>query len=192
MAAGRKAGDARLRYLQDASEALQISSPAIASRLGALGNRATAGSRQSTADKLDCASCGTRLVRGWSCTVAKDGKTKQTRKNRLALSGIAIKSVALKCSRCGVITSCEMKKQTRSGRLPARSTLPTPTKVADPAITQPRPTSAETRAKESATIPQKRARGKKSSLQSIIAGQKPVPSKQTSGFGLDLQDFMKP
>ena len=184
---------ARLQYLDEASLRLLTTSPALSAHLQ--------GARQALADEngnevvshgstWNCAACGSVMVPGLSCTSIRDPPRKRIRKDRLAKQEFAVKTVKLQCSRCDAITTIEAVKPERSRKVQVAQTRPTTsvhedTAVENRIITKPTTESAEKTSR-------KRTRAKKStSLQSMLAGQKVVKSKETQGFGLDLMDLMR-
>lgn len=186
MASARKAADARLRYLQDAAQSLSNISPAASTHLGAtyqaLVNDKTDGPRANPF----CEACGKVMIIGWSCTTVVDTKRKRSREDRLAQSVPGVKTFKLKCSICGAVTVLEFAKPSQKRR-PTVQTTSTKIDFVSSQVPSPDQHIPEPSIKPAA----KRARGKKSSLQSLIASQKASESQKSAGFGFDLQDFMK-
>lgn len=104
------------------------------------------------------------------------------------------KNVELKCSACGHINRSRVEKpqQTRSKTpsVPAKAQS-TPQSIETPFVSQPQTSDQEKQFEPPAsTNTKKRARGKKASLEAMLAKSKAnTPAAKSSGF--DMMDFMK-
>ncbi|EME78424.1 uncharacterized protein MYCFIDRAFT_212380 [Pseudocercospora fijiensis CIRAD86] len=173
---------ARQQYLAAASEALMLSSPAISSYLQTV-NEQHVGHPQS------CSACGSTMLLGWSCTKITTKAHTRTRRDRMSGTSKAA-TTTLECLRCSSVTTVVERglrrsknaKLDRSGKLPLVS-HEQPLRAPKSAMGK-----AEARA-PSAAGSKKRGRGKKSSLQAMLADRKTTGT--SSGFGLSLDDFMK-
>jgi ribonuclease MRP protein subunit SNM1 len=184
---------ARQRHLDQASLALLASSPAVSAYLMEQSladdlENAKAGSRKDRGKV--CTACGNILLLGWSChkvTAKRAGRHPIKSKESSTSGEILVNVVCGKCS-----SKVTLHKQCRSPCVQGPK----------PEIAKPRPS---TPAKEMETVPtanagdtkpapstatNRKARGKKSSLQSLLAGKRP-PATQSAQGGFDLMDFMK-
>lgn len=188
--------DARLLYLDNASKNLLKPSPAISAHLqsvrqSVIGERDEVSSPQTT--ERTCAACGNILIPGWSCESITETSTKRTRKDRREKKRGSMKIVNLRCHKCDVITSIESTKPGAKRRKPHQTQYPILNATAAPGTTKETSLDLTSVPEEIATRPsRKRPRGKKASLQSMLAKQKTAESSTASGFGLDLMDLMKP
>lgn len=187
---------ARQRHLKTASELLLAKSPSVSAYLQSV-KQAHKSEAPDSSETVACKSCGSLLLPGWNCKTRPTKQASQrTRKDRLA--GLPNqKSITLECSLCHEVTVIKSQKPKK----PSRSFDDQGRKRAEPenAMTTksetllpsgpPLPPAASPPAAVLETGVKKRSRGKKSSLQAMLAGRKVAgPSK---GFGLGLEDFMK-
>jgi hypothetical protein len=186
--------DARLRYLEIASQCLLVSSPAISAHLQA--------ERNSTLDEGDnetntsrshrsCNACGTILIPGWSCKAiegvrqSRAGHTKPRQQVKMLL-----------CSACGAMAVDNRLRKTDRPQKPSTESR-TSNKAPDTRAIDGRiPNENSIASLQSKTTHVKasnrRTRNKKSTLQSMLADQKKADSEKPKGFGMDLTDLMQP
>lgn len=193
---------AKLRFLEQASEVLAVSSPPVSSFLRAT-KRDVAASQEIESTGLDniCNGCSQALLVGWSCEPVRSKESRPTRQQRVSGASTATKSV--NCLSCGTLNTIQHRKRIKTieqqpTRIeiakpavvpPARKEEQKPTTAPDPAPAPPskEQTPETTQAKPAA---RRKARGKHASLQALVANKKPEAPKN-SGFGLDFMDFMK-
>jgi len=196
--------EARLRFLEQASETLAVSAPTVSSFIRASKREAAALHEVETSTtKNVCNACGQLLLVGWSCEVIRSGEHRQTRQQRI--SGKTSTTKCVQCSACGTEISIEHHKRRKVDTSRAskqakevESETASPTKQPTPAISQeqtpvpsPLPLKEPTPEITQAKPPVRRkARGKNASLQALLASKKPEAPKP-SGYGLDFMDFMK-
>ena len=178
---------ARLNYLDKASKRLLVSSPAISAYLQS--------ERNATSDEVDgvvsttsnrsCNACGNILIPGWSCVQVKPAKKSHGgRKSRS--QKLSREQRKLRCSMCHAITTFEPEKaaQAKNDLKPSPKTHKSKANTAP--TTTPQPKADDMRTSN------RRARSKKSTLQSMLADQKKREVELPKGFGLDLMDLMQP
>lgn len=190
----------RLDHLDKSAQSLAITSPAISGHLRSAQHRLASGEGRpiSTPDHLRlCKACGSSLILGWNCEVAKDSKSKKkrTRQDRLQKQS-GPKTINVRCSRCDSVNTIDsLKSKPVKEELPERK-MPMAAQSAKPSIPhrldEPRvqPKVQPSAPRPAAPAAKKRIRGKNSSLQSMLENRKPTTT-QAKGFGLDLADFMK-
>lgn len=179
---------ARLEYLDSASSLLIISSPAVSSHLQSVKQCDT--ETTISRDKIiPCPACGNLMLPGWSCK--QSATQKRTRRDRLAGKQTA-SQFTLECLKCFRITTIEAKRPVNAS--PSK-TLDQPRTIqkAKP-VSQSKELASSTATTMDSSTPSKidakrRGRGKKSSLQALLAERKTyTPAKAP---GLSLEDFMK-
>jgi hypothetical protein len=196
--------EARLRFLEKASEAMAVTAPTVSSFMRASKREAASYHEiESTGSGNVCSACGQLLLIGWSCETVRTGEHKQTRQQRI--SGKTTTTKCVQCSACGTENTFQHHKRRR----PTASKPPSKVKVASPETAvlaeQPIPTTlpeqtpaaSPLRSKEQTpeitqakpTV-RRKARNKNASLQALLANKKPDAPK-ASGYGLDFMDFMK-
>jgi hypothetical protein len=196
--------EARLRFLEQASETLAVSAPTVASFIRASKREAaTLHEAETSSPGNICNACGQLLLVGWSCEVVRSREHRQTRQQRI--SGATSTTKCVQCSACGTENSIEhhrrrkvdaskVLKQAKEVKpetaVPAKQPTPAISQEPTPVpSTQPskEPTPEVTQAKPAV---RRKARGKNASLQALLASKKPEAPKP-SGYGLDFMDFMK-
>jgi len=198
--------EARLRFLEQASEALTVSAPNVSSFIRASKREVAISHEVETPIPENvCNACGQLLLVGWSCEVVRSGKHRQTRQQRI--SGNTSITKCVQCSACGTENMIQHHKRQKKDALKLPSQIketkpetvvtakqPTPaiiteqTPVPSPLPSkEPTPTPEVTQAKPTV---RRKARGKNASLQALLASKKPEAPKP-SGYGLDFMDFMK-
>ena len=187
-----KVVESRLRYLRNASESLFTSSPTVSAHLQTVRHAVAEGKGYGAASqqsKRDCTSCGSILVPGWSCKSVKEATAKRTRKDRLVPKQPGLKVIRRQCSKCDAVTTIETAKPKRDRKAQTSPSRPFPAahqdRKSDKLPASPQPTFTPER------TPRRRAKNKRSSLQSMLANQKKTGDKEPTGFGLDLMDFAK-
>lgn len=196
--------EARLRFLEQASETLAVSAPTVSSFIRVSKKEVAVSHEMETPIPGNvCNACGQLLLVGWSCEVVRSGKHRQTRQQRT--SGKTLTTKCVQCSACGnenTIQHRKLQKKDTSklpkpmtevkpetavpARQPTPAILPELTPVPSP-LPSKEPTSEVTQAKPAV---RRKNRGKNASLQALLASKKPEAPK-SSGYGLDFMDFMK-
>ena len=185
----------RLKYLDAASHLLVRSSPSTSAHLGAARRELVediAGGAPLQTSSDSCTACGNILIPGLSCNYVKVPQPKRTRKDRLQKKHDGLKVIKLLCSRCNTATVLESPKRdraikTKDSRVGGRFSIMA---GADATTEPPRASGSQSNEAPTASS-RKRARSKKSSLQSIVTDKKTANSIPSNGFGLDLMDLMK-
>lgn len=199
--------EARLRFLEQASETLAVSAPTVSSFIRASKREVVISHEVETPISGNtCNACGQLLLVGWSCEVVRSGKHRQTRQQRI--SGKTSTNKCVQCSACGTENTIQHQKRQKKDTpklLPKQITevkpeAAVPAKQPTPAITTEQtpvpsppplppkePTPEVTQAKPAV---RRKNRGKNASLQALLAAKKPEAPKP-SGYGLDFMDFMK-
>lgn len=185
--------EVRLKYLESAASILQLSSPPISARLQLESNDLTNDGDTPTAqeDGRSCPACGTTFVPGWSCKTIIKVAGKRTRKDRVEKGSGDVKTIRVQCLKCDAVTPVESLKSAKNA---AKSNSLEKCKSVFPGVQPMRdpPKPAESDSDEQAGPPsRKRARGKKSTLRSMLSVQQNSTTSAQPGFGLDLKDFMK-
>lgn len=196
------AASARLQHLQDASWALMASSPTVAAHLQSARMalmEESGGSTSIAEDGRVCKACGSILIPGWSCeTSSKKAKRRKhcSREDKKMSTPIAVGSFQLRCTRCHATNTLQSRKAPKAKtRTPSMSDAKPGQDLGllpAPVITTPAAKPSASKTNEVSTkVTGRKARGKKSSLHSLLASQKhPDPTPATKS-GLDLMDFMK-
>lgn len=188
--------DARLRFLDNASKSLCISSPAISAHLRTV-RRSITDDKDGTTSVLGadgvCVACGSILLPGRTCNSISSACEKRTRQDRLMRNEKGVRIEKLKCQRCGSVSTIEKPGSKPKWRKPPQNMRSFPVseqETSKKAKPPSEPSSKLVQHTERST--RRRPRNKKPSLHSMLADQKTVESKPTAGFGLDLMDLMKP
>jgi hypothetical protein len=196
--------EARLRFLEHASEAMAATAPTVSSFMRASKREAASYHEvEPTGSENTCDACGQLLLIGWSCETVRTGEHKQTRQQRI--SGKTSTTKCVQCSACGTENTIQHYKRVKttksapsskvkiaspdtamSTEQPAPTPLPEQTPVASP-LPSKEQTPEITQAKPTV---RRKARNKNASLQALLANKKPEAPK-ASGYGLDFMDFMK-
>ena len=180
----------RIQYLENASQSLLTTSPAISAHLQMVRNNVADQNedrRSAQRSSRSCTACGTILVLGWTCEPIRDALLKRTRKDRIAKRIPGLKTIKWTCSRCDAITVFEAAKPERRHTEKVIPTQATTTAFVQPVADKPKVQALL----HPESTSKKRARLKRSSLQSMLLNQQKPRSKQPEGFGLDLMDLMK-
>ena len=184
---------ARLRYLDHASQCLLTSSPAISAHLETVRQEVAEEKGNSTSSEpfiRSCTACGNILVPGWSCKSIRETLPKRTRKDRIAKEkNPGVKVLKWQCSKCDAVTAIEAAKagRQRIATVPSSRTASLAQKET-PIPTSTKPSEATSNTSKAS---KKRAKGKKSSLQTMLANHNKLSANRPEGFGLDLMDLMK-
>lgn len=173
---------ARLKYLNKSANLLAIAAPSTSCHLMSRRNSLIAENDLplSEAQKRSaCRACGTIMVLGWEGTMGE--KTRSRRTKKTPQSGQDIKKAVLsyKCDTCGRQTRFESGPKPPAYRRKSASSKLNSTSVTTATTSVEVKTNAKKRSKA-------RKRG---GLEALLAAKKTEP--ETSGFGLDLMDFMK-
>jgi hypothetical protein len=196
--------EARLRFLEQASDALAVTAPTVSSFMRASKREAASYHElEPTGSGNVCSACGQLLLIGWSCETVRTGEHKQTRQQRI--SGKTSTTKHVQCSACGTENMLQHHKRRKriiskplsklkmaspEAAVPAERPVPTPLPEQTPAAS-PLPSKEETPeiAQAKPTV-RRKARNKNASLQALLANKKPEAPKD-AGYGLDFMDFMK-
>ena len=182
---------ARSRFLQEAASALAASVPMVAAHLNAAEKSVCAhadlpGDSQGS---TSCNSCGSALLPGWSASASRVTKLGAITSRGDRSAATAKKTLRLRCNLCDRITVTNITKppkaspQVRNERSSALVAQSQDLQPSGPALN-------ETQQPAKAYPSSRKARGKKSSLQSLLASRdKTAPATPTRG--LDLMDFVK-
>jgi hypothetical protein len=195
--------EARLRFLEQASETLAVSAPTVSSFIRASKREVAVSREAEPSTPGNVCACGQLLLIGWSCEVVRSGEYKQTRQQRI--SGKTPTTKCVQCSACGTENTIQHHKRQKkdtskssekvkevkaniavAAKQPTPSILPEQIPVPSP-LPSKDPTPEVTQAKPAV---RRKARGKNASLQALLAAKKPEAPKP-SGYGLDFMDFMK-
>ena len=180
---------AQLNYLENASQRLLVSSPAVSAYLQS--------ERNATLDKVDevvskgsnrsCNACGNIMIPGWSCERVKPVKGSQGGGKNRSYSRLH-ELRKLRCSMCNAITTVEAEEPPQANKDLNSTNSPAETHK-DRASSVPT-TTPQQKANDMKTS-NRRARSKKSTLQSMLADQKKTEVEKPKGFGLDLMDLIQ-
>ncbi|KAK0944204.1 hypothetical protein LTR29_004336 [Friedmanniomyces endolithicus] len=191
------AASARIEFLQNAADLLTVSSPAASAHLRS--------SRHQVADDHGverpkdggkvCIACGNVLLPGWSCKII----THDEKRARLPIANRKpgprpdVKTLRLQCSLCNAITTLQSDKPRRISKKASSKSISTLEITQEPKCLLP--SSAHVHSPKLAnTAASRKTRGKKTSLQALLAAsqQQQRNSQPIVKRGLDLMDFMKP
>lgn len=193
------AENARLRYLDQASRELVVASPAVSAHLQVARRAVKDGNDVAALDHSGkkhghvCRTCGTVLLPSWNCQALRPKSIKGSRKgnDREPSAPGQNSELAIRCNTCNAVHKIQVGTPSRKSRNAATVTAATLTKlIASSQPIQQLPASVTKVSGMPATTPNKRARGKRSTLQALLANKKPQAANGTS-YGLDLTDFMK-
>ena len=179
---------ARSSYLEKASLTLLVTAPIVSASIGIQRNSADENYNESTPEStMSCSSCGNIVVPGRQHpTTLSRGRT---RSSRIGNSSVGMK--LLPCSLCGKTIAVPARKKKRAAATSAVSTLrPMHAEKMSDAMDD---TGDHKKPEHSTTTEpaRKRARGKQTTLQSMLAGQKGTTTVGPKGSGLSLMDFIK-
>jgi hypothetical protein len=178
---------ARLRYLNDAAHALNLSSPSIAAAFQARYDHIA---QENDIDPPDirareiCSACGHNMLSTATYTVPSGEKTrkklhKMTRKD---------KTIVLECSTCLSTTEIKLKSTKRSRPLPGR-TSQMQLNLINPISSSIRAASSQGSSTQNTRAKAKRAKNR-NSLHAMLAKSK-EQAQSDKGFGFGLMDLMK-
>lgn len=185
--------NARRQYLNEASQLLMVSSPAVSAYLqhvSAALQRENDKAPAPTTHIRSCNACGSLMVPGWNCVSFMEKKqNSRDQRGKLRNNEPHDKTMRLTCSRCGASTTIHSHQSRKSAKVPL-GTLKNPT--------QPRPAQSEAQpqvprpdTKPTSSATSRKARAKKASLQSLVTDSKRFAPVQKHEAGPDLMDFMK-
>lgn len=184
------AASAHLKFLDDAANAMLGSSPTTSAHLRTLHRNAAATRKTTepvTSGKVwSCASCGTKSIPGLCREVMPK---KRTRSDRLSAQGKAFKSQDYECERCHAVTTILRPRRRSVSTMREEDSYLQPS----PSIAiKPSTDISASQGSNDKPIPQQRARGKSTSLQSMLAKQSLARKPAANGsFGLELTDLLK-
>lgn len=185
--------EARLKYLDTASKFLLVSSPALSAHLQAERDSTLhdgENEMNSSTCHRSCNACGTILIPGWSCKALRDARNLRNSHLKAHSKGSHPQLKRLRCSTCGAVSNFEIDGQQQT----ELKTSDQP--VANHAVNSRKTNTYTIAPLQSKTnnvkVSNRRARSKKSSLQSMLADQKKADSDKPKRFGMDLADLMQP
>ncbi|KIN01277.1 hypothetical protein OIDMADRAFT_41876 [Oidiodendron maius Zn] len=156
---------ARLRYLNDSAHLLATTAPATSRYLMSRCNTLMFErdiEQSDTQRRNICGACGTIMVLGWEGTMQLESQRPRRRCNSQKAVPKTSKAVVYKCESCS-----------RANSSPVR---------ASPVVNAPLSTNASSK---------KRAKARKQSGLEALLAKKKSSEATTTGFGLNLMDFMK-
>jgi RNase P subunit RPR2 len=184
---------ARLRYLNDSAHLLATTAPATSKYLMSKCNSLMFDSNieQSDSHKQKvCGACGTVMILGWEGKLqVESGRARRRKSTPKKATNNRVRAMVYKCESCGSKTRLDIspspssvpkdKSVSLSHANLRSSTLPTSNTSSLLLNTPPPQAKKRTKAR------------KQGGLEAILARQKATDSRGSSGFGLDLLDFMK-
>ncbi|KAK0282010.1 hypothetical protein LTR35_007107 [Friedmanniomyces endolithicus] len=187
----------RIAFLQDAADLLTFSSPPASAHLRSVQHQiADDQGVQSPkdGDKV-CFACGSVLLPGWSCKTIMHDERRARRSMAKRKPGPRpdVKTLRLQCSLCNAINTTQSDKPRRVSKLISTRFVPTLEVTQDPKVLPP-PSADVHSPKLANTSASRKTRGKKTSLQALLAAsqQQQCNNQPTAKRGLDFMDFMKP
>lgn len=192
------ATDTRIRYLDDISQTLFVSSPTVSAHVQSTRHALAESNDIALNDRGQiCTACGSVLILGWSCKRISDPRRKQRRSGgrRLPSNESGARDLRVRCERCDAITTMSRTEPVRKIDKQAATAIVAPPKnVQQQSATQDAPTAPTKPTESTRTTSRKRTRNKTStSLQSLLkASQAATKSSESDGFGLAFNDFMQP
>ncbi|PSS22528.1 hypothetical protein M430DRAFT_18076 [Amorphotheca resinae ATCC 22711] len=186
---------ARLRFLNDSAHLLATTTPATSKYLMSRYHSLMFERELEQSDaqrRRACGACGTIMILGWEATLQMESR-RPRRKNSSQKRDVQTpsKAIVYKCESCSRITRFNTPPpapRRKIGSSRTKSSLgtgvPTPSqaKEANPNTGVAPSTNSSSR---------KRAKTRKQSGLEAILARKKASEASTSGFGLDLMDFMK-
>jgi len=190
--------DARTRHLHNTSLALIASSPAVSAHLQAVrlsilretGAEATVNDHESV-----CTGCGSILIRSWSCSTQRSKDRRGPKSAQDENKGIKV--TCHTCKSITILPRLKTPKARKDNKITTKPASMPPETAEAPKVaselefstpSQPAPTANTT---SSSANTSRKARGKKQSLQALVAGQKRPEPTAGAGSGLNLMDFVK-
>ena len=180
---------ARLRFLNESAHLLATTAPTISRQLTSRCNALMTDNTLDTseAQRLNaCGACGTIMIVGWEGT--KKMESQPARRGKALRDGQAVKqtkALVYLCETCGKKTRFPLSTKSQAYKHEL-TTSGLRSNITSQSSTKPSPASSAPEAKSSS---KKRAKAKKrGGLEAILAAKK---AGDSSGFGLDLMDFMK-
>ena len=187
-----KATEARLKYLEKASECLLVSCPALSAHIRAEYDAISWENDDGTPSQAplrSCNACGNILIPGWSCNKVKQKRAAGARQRKAKIQGEAHRSSEISCRMCGVVTFIEILKS--SQEVPKLPIGPKRRLHAYESILRSDSPSAQQPLAMDAKAPSRKRKTTKSRLQAMLADQKLTASSKGKTFGLDLVDLMQ-
>lgn len=184
---------ARLRYLNDSAHLLATTAPATSRYLMSRCNTLMFErdiEQSDTQRRNICGACGTIMVLGWEGTMQLESQRPRRRCNSQKAVPKTSKAVVYKCESCSRVTRFPIPLLTP--RNETRLLLQTPTLEAGEANSSPVRASPVVNAPLSTNASsKKRAKARKQSGLEALLAKKKSSEATTTGFGLNLMDFMK-
>ena len=181
----------RLRYLNDSAHLLASTAPEISKYLMSRRNALIFENNieQSASQRREvCGACGAIMIIGWEGTLQiesqRSRRDKKGRRNGNAAT--RAKAVVYTCESCGRETRHQLNDTPIRHKSVSSSSIALLASHQASLITS----TANTATPSANSSSKKRAKARKQGLEAILARQKATEAK-TSGFGLDLMDFMK-
>lgn len=184
----------RVNHLEKAAKSILVTSPAVSAHILAQRNATLNDQENESLFKgsfQSCSACGNAMIPNWSCKPVKPAYSIR----RGAKSNTDDRSRhqrKLQCSMCNTITILDKESsQPAKPKAANYSNQHTTASGAPPSLSSTMRSQPNAIANKTSTT-SRRARAKKSSLQSLLADQKKTGSnKKAGGFGLDLTDLMQ-
>ena len=184
--------EARLRYLDTASNLLLVSSPALSAYLQAERNSTFDDGDNETPAPIShrsCNACGTILIPGWSCKGPRDARTSRNSRLKTSPKESRRQSKRFCCSTCGAVTTLEVDSQRQTK--PKISDQLTATHAAQDSKANLDTIATSQSDTTNVKASSRRTRSKRSSLQSLLAVQKKADSEKPKRLRMDLTDLMQ-
>ncbi|KAG4444495.1 hypothetical protein IFR05_000086 [Cadophora sp. M221] len=181
----------RLRYLNESAHLLATTAPTTSRYLMSRHNALMYDSKIELSEsqkKKACGACGTIMILGWEATLqteVRSKKGKAARKEREAAG--YVRTMVYTCGTCSKKTRfpTSISKPIRRKKAALSSTSTS---------TAPAPASAPQSQSNDSSTPSKKAPKRKSRKKGVldaILARSQAPQATSSGFGLDLSDFMR-
>jgi ribonuclease MRP protein subunit SNM1 len=194
---------ARLRYLNGSAHLLATTAPATSKYLMSKCNSLMFDNNveQSESHKRKaCGACGTIMILGWDGKLKLDSQRAQRGKSTPRRTTDRARAMVYKCESCGRETRLNMSSSAPKHKALSLSNAQDSSSVTqasntsllsgDPTPPQAKSNIPSTPSGSSSSKKRTKAR-KQGGLEAILARQRATDSRRSSGFGLDLLDFMK-
>lgn len=183
---------ARTKFLERASYLLTSTSPAVSAHLRLESNNLAPETTQDSQEHpQSCLACGNLLAPGWSCNIVTNVSSKRTRDDRIEKGSGNVKTVRLQCLSCAAVTLIATPKPATKIKKAKNLGAPGATTVDTSPVSQALQQQEDNKGEDLSRPPRKRAKGKKSTLQSLLSEQKRNMASTQKNFRLELTDFMK-
>ncbi|KAG9239190.1 hypothetical protein BJ875DRAFT_244957 [Amylocarpus encephaloides] len=179
---------ARLRYLNDSAHLLAVTAPSTSKHIMSSYNSLLSDNHLDSTEEHKrevCGACGAIMALGWEAIEEfKDPRRKRERNNVTSTKTLTYRCLCCKRRSNHTVTSCPRHKPKKLSPSFSRPIIATTTTTTETMHNLPSKEASSTNGK-------KRSKSKKQSgLQALLAKQK-ASQNVSSGFGLDLLDFMK-